>query len=161
MSRKSTPVMGMSIVLVLMLAIAGVAFTQWTGSVWVNGAATTSGVKLEWKDTSYLGCDFTDVTFVPPDKVILERNDAVQGDTDTCSFTYVNNGTIPVTITDINLTGVIPGELDVSYIDGIGSVLDPCPALSCEKIIQVTYEVGPNAQPFTTYDFSVEVVAEQ
>jgi hypothetical protein len=161
MSHKSTPVIGMSIILVLILAVAGVAFTNWNGSILVNGAATTSGVKVEWDTTAYLGCADTIVTFVSPTEIQLTRADAVQGDTDTCSFTYANNGTFPVTITAINVAGAIPGELDVTYTDGVGSVMDPCPALSCQKTLQLTYTVGPNAQPFTTYNFSVEVVAEQ
>ena len=157
MARKSTPVMGMSIVLILVLALAGLAFTQWTGSIFVTGSATTAGVDLGWDDSSYLGCTETDVTFVSPTEVHLSRPDAVQGDTDTCMFTYMNNGTIPVKIANIIKTGDVPGEFSVGFTDGIDSVLNP----GDSKIIEVNYLVEAGAQPNTTYDFSVEIVGEQ
>lgn len=148
--------MGMSIVLIIVLALAGLAFTQWTGSVFVTGAATTAGVSLEW-DGTFMGCMDTVVTFVSPTEVHLERPDAVQGDTDTCVFTYVNSGTVAAEIVDIIVIGEVPGEFSINVTDGIGSVLMP----GDSKIIEVEYLVEPGALPFTPYDFSVEVLAEQ
>lgn len=156
MSRKSTPVMGMSIVLILVLALAGLAFTQWTGSIFVTGSASTASVDLGW-DGSVLGCTETDVTFVSPTEVHLSRPDAVQGDTDICMFTYMNNGTIPVMIVEIIENGDVPGEFSLDYTDGVGTVLNP----GENKIIEVNYLVEAGAQPDTTYDFSLEIVGEQ
>ena len=161
MSRKSTPVMGMSILLVLILAIAGVAFTQWTGSVLVDGSATTLGVKVWWNENESMGCPATDVSFISPTEVQLTRADAVQGDTDTCSFVYENIGTIPVVVKEIKKDGEIPGQLELDYVDGVGSVMNPCPALDCKKTIQFTYTIGDDALPFHTYNFSLEIVTEQ
>lgn len=155
MSRKPVPVMGMSILLVLILAIAGVAFTQWTGSVGVEGNVSTSGLAVGWdeltltcSDGSVIGLDPAD-----PSLVRIEFTDAIQGHTDTCYMTLVNDGSIDVSITEItpDPMGAPADEFTVNVTDGTPISL---PA-GDSHVFSVTYLVGDNAQQFHDYEFTV------
>ncbi|MEJ2303539.1 MAG: hypothetical protein P8Y14_18595 [Anaerolineales bacterium] len=162
MSRKSTPVMGMSILLVLILAIAGVAFTQWTGSAGVEGNVSTSGLAVVW-DQATLTCSGGSDIGLPvigdPSLVRITFTDALPQHTDTCFMTLTNVGSIDVVITDIIVDpmGAPVDEFSVTVTDGT-----PIPlAAGGSHVFSVTYLVGDNAQQFQDYEFTVAFDFEQ
>lgn len=161
MSRKSTPVIGMSIFLVLLLAVVGVAYTQWTGSLEVQGSVGTTGLNVAWDDPAMLFCnDGTQLTILDETTVRLEFTDAILGHTDTCSLAFVNNGSLDVVVTDIivDTFGVPANEFEVHYTNSV----PPFDLLSGQsQAIDVTYTVGPDAQQFATYEFLVTTAFEQ
>jgi hypothetical protein len=157
MSRKSTPVMGMSIVLVLMLAVAGVAFTQWTGSAGVKGNVGTAGLNVVWEEDTLVCNNETEIWLIDPVTVGIQFTDAIQRDQDTCYMTLQNAGSLDVSITDITVVPEPDDEFSVTVTDGTPIAL---PA-GISHVFSVTYEVGDNAQQFHDYEFTVTFEFEQ
>ncbi|HZD57390.1 MAG TPA: hypothetical protein VE136_11735 [Anaerolineales bacterium] len=176
MSRKPVPVLFMSVMLVFVLASAGVAYGLWTQTLQILGAVTTDGLNVEWVITS--GEPICSLDPTDPTTVHVTIEDAVPGTVQTCNFRIVNSGNIPVTITSETVSEDPPGSwlladgsayiptappntnggpIYVSYVNNQGSVLNPGDQVATSLDIAVE----DTAQQNTTYNFKVEVVVSQ
>lgn len=173
MSQKRNTVVRISIILVLLLAVVGVAYTQWTQTLVLDTDVTTTGLDLSWiiVDDWMGACELD-----PMDSTVVHvtLDDAQIGDSVHCTFRIRNDSPFEVVITDefIDPPGlpIAPGsnycagapaytggELYVNFLNGVGTTILPAGEL------MVAYDicVEDEAQQNTNYSFDFNVVFEQ
>jgi hypothetical protein len=177
MSRKPVPVLFMSVMLVFMLASAGVAYGLWSQTLQILGTVTTDQLGAKWviMSGSHAACELdpTDDTIV---RVTI--NNAVPGEMGSCHLNLKNAGNITFKIVSDSLEEVplgswtiadgsdyFPGaplntnhgQVYVHYVNGVGLVLAP----GDETATRLDFSVEDYAAQNTTYEFKVEVLVEQ
>ncbi|HEX6304550.1 MAG TPA: hypothetical protein VFZ76_10200 [Anaerolineales bacterium] len=172
MSQKSNTVVRISIILVLLLAVVGVAYTQWTQTLVLDTNVTTTGLDLSWiiidDDGGACTPDMADPTVVH-----VTLDDAQISDSVHCTFRIRNDSPFEVVIVDEFIDPPIPqasgsnycagapayagGELYVNFLNGVGTTISPASELSVAYDICVEDE----AQQNTNYSFDFNVVFEQ
>jgi hypothetical protein len=177
MSRKPVPVLFMSVMLVFVLASAGVAYGLWSQTLQIFGAVTTDQLDVQWEiqPGSDAACTIPDPSNT---RVDVTLNNAVPSDEIHCYLKLVNKGDLPVTIVSDSVTPIPPpiwdfadgsdycpgappntnhGPLYIDYVNGVGLTLAP----GDETATSITVCVEDYAAQNTTYNFEVEVVVEQ
>lgn len=164
MSNKPAPILIMSLMVILILAVSGVAYGLWSQSLYVNGDASTAAFLAEWIDASAIMGDpqpVCEIDLADPTLATFSVEGGAPGDIAQCTYTLQNNGDLdliildPPLITPDNFTNGV--ELEVTVSDGFGEIIVPGGTLATT----VGVEVLDDAAPDTTYTFSVEFVAEQ
>ena len=173
MSRNPKHVVVISTILVLILAVVGVAFTAWEQLLVAHVAMNTTGLDVIWFDT-----DATDVCIVDTDETVVNVSlpDQVIGEWYRCHLNIANNGTLDVDIKSelVNQLGgtwaiatgsnyfpgapaYTGGEIYINFLNGTGTLIPAGGALAVELQIAVEDE----AQQNTDYSFDFEVVVQQ
>lgn len=164
MSHKPTPILVMSLMVILVLAVSAVAYGQWTQSLFINADVTTASFGVEWIDASAIpGVPLPVCEIDPADPTLASFtvDGGAPGDIAMCTYTLENAGDLnvvvidPPLITPANFTDGV--ELDVAISDGFGATILPGDTLA----VTLSVEVLDDAVPDTAYTFTVELVAEQ
>lgn len=179
MSQKRNTVVRISIILVLVLAVVGVAYTQWTQTLLLDTEVSTTGLNLFWiveddgrvdpLDDPKCVLDALDSTIVH-----VTLDDAQIGDQLHCTFRIRNDSPFEVVITDefIDPPGLpiaagsnycagapayTDGEIYVGFLNGVGTTIAPAGELA------VIYDicVEDAAQQNFDYSFDFNVVFAQ
>lgn len=172
MSQKRNPVVGISIILVLLLAVVGVAYTAWSQTLVLDTNVGTTGLDLSWiVIDDWMGACELDA--MDPTIVHVTLDNAQIGDELHCTFRIRNDSPFEVVIVDEFIDPPIPqasgsnycagapaygsGELYVNFLNGVGTTIAPAGELSVAYDICVEDE----AQQNTDYSFDFNVVFEQ
>jgi hypothetical protein len=150
----SKPVLFMSLVLMVLMTIGGVAYTQWVGQNTVDVTVTTGGVDVKW--TLHAGPDFCDLDILPGGREATLEFDDVDPGTYTCQLQLSNDGNSNVTFTSI-VSGGVSGEVVCHVLDPEDGHIDA----GQDVELEFSYTVYDAAQQFGTYNCSVTVDSTQ
>jgi hypothetical protein len=149
----SKPVLFMSLVLMVLMTIGGVAYTQWVGQIILDVTVNTGGVDVQW--TSHPGPGLCDVVISPPDRATLKFDDVDPGFY-SCLLQLTNYGNSNVTFTSI-VSGGVSGEVVCHVLDPEDGHIDA----GQDVELEFSYTVYDAAQQFGTYNCSVTVDSTQ
>lgn len=163
MSHKPAPILIMALMVILVLAVSGVAYGLWTQSLFINGEVSTAAFLVEWIDASAIqGDPLPECLIDPADPTMASFtvSGGAPGDIAECTYTLKNLGDLDVVINSPLITPVDFDngvELNVEVTNGFGETKAPGETLA----LTVKTTVLEDAEPATTYHFTVELVAEQ
>ena len=146
----SKPVLFMSLVLMVLMTIGGVAYTQWVGQNILNVNVQTGGVDVKW--TTHPGPDFCDVVITDGGRVAtLEFLDVDPGSY-SCQLQLSNDGNSNITFTS-TVSGGVPLEVVCDKLDR-----DNGPIGAGQDVeVWFSYTVYDTAQQFTDYTCSATI----
>ena len=164
--RKSTLT---ALILVLVLAITGVAYAAWTANVTINGTVNTGTFKLEFgdnpssndsgtsNDPGYsANVAQTEVTREADNlSLTVTVNNAYPGYHATITYTLKNAGSVPLKVTSVQKSGEVTDELIIDDTDaGLNEVIAAGAASGSHSI---TFTCGPNINQSSQYQFTVTI----
>jgi hypothetical protein len=189
MRQRRIPILGLSLVMMLVLATLGTAYTLWSETLLINGTVYTGALEGRWvqcecmdngqdpnpypeplkdKDVGATRC-FIDEK--DPALLHIIVDNGYPSYWNDCQVHFANVGSIPVKITGYRLIpknftpasgyGKDDGELWVKFWDGIGTQMEPCPDDSCEQASSIQFHVEQPAQEKTTYEFDMLICLRQ
>ncbi|MEJ2348542.1 MAG: hypothetical protein P8Y03_02020 [Anaerolineales bacterium] len=96
MYRKPKHVVVISTILILVLTVIGVAYTNFTGANLILGSVSTADMKLDWDISSGAVCE---IDPADPSQINVTITGAVPGRYEECGLVLQNNGAVDVQIT--------------------------------------------------------------
>lgn len=150
----SKPVLFMSLVLMVLMAIGGVAYTQWVGQNILNVNVQTGGVDVKW--TEHTGPGFCDVVITDGGRMAtLEFLDVDPGSYN-CTLQLSNDGNSNVSFTS-TVSGGVTDKVVCDPLDpDIGDI-----NAGQDFEVEFSYTVYPAAQQFATYNCSATIDSTQ
>ena len=125
MYRKPTHVVVISTILILVLTVIGVAYTNFTNSNLILGSVSTADMKLDWNVTSGSVCA---VSSTDPKQLEVTITGAVPGTFEMCGLELQNSGAVNVHIMSVDIEpeqDPVTGDPLWTVADGSDYLSDP------------------------------------